>query len=533
MSAKRVAVVGGGISGLVSIKTCLEEGFEPVCFEQTDQYGGIWVIRDEKPSGPCPGARMYDCLITNSSKEMMCFSDFPFDADAPPYLRGDQLLSYYQAYAKRFGLERFIRLNTTVKTVEQSHDFEQSGRWRVRSQMVGREEQEETFDAVFICTGRYSSQHIPNVSGMADFSGKIMHSGGFKNGREFANKTVVVVGGSHSAGDVAVDVSRYAKQTYLSMRSGTWVLPRQGPASTPLDAFMNRRVFGYLPVNLTRNLFKAHVSQRMNLDALGLQSSRPLLRTTSVMVNDEIGIRIWCGALKAKPNIAKFTVDGVLFDDGSSIDHVDAVVFATGFQHKFPFLDESILKHDQPDPELYWHVFPPRLARHTMAIIGIVGTIGAQGPVFELQARLAARVFKGKVTLPSEKAMLMDVQKRKARYHHVYGNQKVFFPPTSYMDMLASKMGCRPAFLDLLKTDLSLAFKFIFGSNHPMFYRLVGPHAWAGARDAIMRAPGNTTNPTKTRTCVAQRVEKESFFHIFHKLMAFVAMIAFVLVAML
>lgn len=39
---RRVAVVGAGSSGLVCIKVCLEEGLDPVCFENSDDIGGLW-----------------------------------------------------------------------------------------------------------------------------------------------------------------------------------------------------------------------------------------------------------------------------------------------------------------------------------------------------------------------------------------------------------------------------------------------------------------------------------------------------------
>lgn len=39
---RRVAVVGAGISGLAAIKCCLEEGLEPVCFELSEDIGGLW-----------------------------------------------------------------------------------------------------------------------------------------------------------------------------------------------------------------------------------------------------------------------------------------------------------------------------------------------------------------------------------------------------------------------------------------------------------------------------------------------------------
>uniref|UniRef100_A0A3Q4I3S3 Flavin-containing monooxygenase n=1 Tax=Neolamprologus brichardi TaxID=32507 RepID=A0A3Q4I3S3_NEOBR len=39
---RRVAIVGGGASGLASIKCCLDEGLEPVCFESSNDIGGLW-----------------------------------------------------------------------------------------------------------------------------------------------------------------------------------------------------------------------------------------------------------------------------------------------------------------------------------------------------------------------------------------------------------------------------------------------------------------------------------------------------------
>lgn len=50
---KRVCIIGAAASGLPSIKACLEQGLEPVCFERTDDIGGVWRFSekvDEKGS---------------------------------------------------------------------------------------------------------------------------------------------------------------------------------------------------------------------------------------------------------------------------------------------------------------------------------------------------------------------------------------------------------------------------------------------------------------------------------------------------
>jgi len=39
---RKIAVVGAGISGLVTAKCLLDEGQDPVVFEQAAQTGGVW-----------------------------------------------------------------------------------------------------------------------------------------------------------------------------------------------------------------------------------------------------------------------------------------------------------------------------------------------------------------------------------------------------------------------------------------------------------------------------------------------------------
>jgi len=51
----------------------------------------------------------------------------------------------------------------------------------------------------------------------------------------------------------------------------------------------------------------------------------------------------------------------------------------------------------------------------------------------------------------------------------------------------------------LLVTDPRLAVEVYFGLTTPYQYRLVGPGAWRGARDAILSARQRILQPLKTR----------------------------------
>lgn len=56
---------------------------------------------------------MYRSVITNTSKEMSCFSDFPFPQDFPSYLPHGLVLQYFRMYARHFDLLRHVRFQVS------------------------------------------------------------------------------------------------------------------------------------------------------------------------------------------------------------------------------------------------------------------------------------------------------------------------------------------------------------------------------------------------------------------------------------
>lgn len=56
---------------------------------------------------------MYHSVITNTSKEMSCFSDFPFPEGFPSYLPHSLVLEYFRMYAQHFDLLRHIRFQVS------------------------------------------------------------------------------------------------------------------------------------------------------------------------------------------------------------------------------------------------------------------------------------------------------------------------------------------------------------------------------------------------------------------------------------
>lgn len=73
--------------------------------------------------------------------------------------------------------------------------------------------QVEEFDGVLLACGHHGIPYIPDPwPGQEKFQGKIIHAHSYKDLTGYEDKVVAVVGIGNSACDIAVDISRVAKQ---------------------------------------------------------------------------------------------------------------------------------------------------------------------------------------------------------------------------------------------------------------------------------------------------------------------------------
>ncbi|ROL55563.1 Dimethylaniline monooxygenase [N-oxide-forming] 5 [Anabarilius grahami] len=518
--AKRVAVIGGGTSGLTCIKCCLDEGLEPVCFETSDDIGGLWRFKEN----PDPDrASIYYSLIINTSKEMMCYSDFPIPAHFPNYMHNSLIMDYFRMYAEHFQLKQHIRFQTKVLHVTPRPDFSHSGQWDVEIESKDGQREKQVFDAVMVCTGHHCHPHLPlkDFPGIDTFKGKYFHSRDYKTPEEWRGKRVVGIGIGNSGGDLAVELSRMAKQVYLSTRKGSWIINRVGDNGLPSDMMFRNRMRGWinqmLPVGFINNVREKQLNKRFNHKLYGLQPAHRVFNQEP-MINDDLPNRILSGTVLVKPNVQEFRGSSVVFEDGTVEDDIDLVVFATGYTFSFPFLSSHVIPVSKNKVSLYKFVYPPALEHPTLAMIGLIQPLGAIMTICEMQARWATRVFKGLCKLPPMSAMMKDIKaKEEAMAQRYVAAQRytiqVDYIP--YMDELAKQVGVRPSILKLLLTDPKLALNIIFGPCTPYQFRLHGPGQWEGARQAILTQWDRVTEPLKTRCALEPQSQRSSHSLIF------------------
>jgi uncharacterized NAD(P)/FAD-binding protein YdhS len=185
----KVAIIGAGPSGLSSIKSCVEENLEPVCFERETSLGGLWKFSEVEGH-----SSVYKSTVINTSKEMSCFSDFPVPKRFSVFMQHNEVMEYLQLYSSNFNLYKYITFNTKVIQIQKADDYSYSGKWQVKYQTQGSDVEMRSFDAVMVCTGHHWCPSLPSFSGIKTFERRQIHSHSYKDSHGFENKKVLVVG---------------------------------------------------------------------------------------------------------------------------------------------------------------------------------------------------------------------------------------------------------------------------------------------------------------------------------------------------
>ncbi|XP_073498684.1 flavin-containing monooxygenase 3-like [Phyllobates terribilis] len=499
---KTVAIIGAGLSGLGAIKASIEEGLEPTCFERSQDFGGLWRFMDEAEDGR---ASIYKSLVTNLSKEILSFSDFPMPEDFPNYLPHHKYFKYIKLYAEHFNLLKYIKYKTTVCRVEKHSEFSVTGQWLVTTESNG-ETRTDLFDAVMVCTGQHAQPVVPldTFPGIKNFRGQVKHCREYKKPIGFDGKRVLIIGMGNTGVDISTELCTRASQVYLSSRQGVWVLQRLGKGGFPFDLQFICRFSSWinniLPAALSRWMLKKYMNDQFNHKLYNIQPEGSVWKEP--LVNEELPSRILSGSIMIKPHVKKFTETSVHFEDGSVVDNLDIVLLATGYDYSFPFLDEAIVEKDENKGSFYKKIIPLGIEKPTIAFIAFVLPIGPTMVVAELQSRWATKLFKGVHKLPNSEGirneMLKDERLRKKWFATAENN----FRRTdyiSYMDDLASDIGVKLNIWKLFLKDPVLAWKVFFGPCNSYQFRLTGPGKWAGAREAILTQWDRIEKPLKTR----------------------------------
>jgi hypothetical protein len=394
-----VCVIGAGVSGLTACKALGDFGVPHTCFEASDEVGGNWYFRN--PNGV---SSAYRSLHIDISKPSISFRDFPMPDRYPDYPHHSHIFEWLRDYADAFDVREAIRFNTRVQRAERGPE----GGWRI----VLQDGAEQTFDALLVCNGHHWDPRYPDFPG--SFDGPQVHSHDYidpSTPLDLQGKRVLVVGIGNSAVDIVSELARktMCETVYLSTRSGAYVIPKY-IFGKPADQVVktNPRISVALQRRLASGLPRIF-SGRM--EDFGLPTPNHKFLDAHPTVSSELLGRLGAGDAVAKGDVAELMGDRVRFAD-ASVEQVDAIIYATGYNVSFPFFDPEFLSAPENRLPLYKRMLKPGI--DDLAFIGLGQPIPTIFPFSELQSKLAARWLSGDWAPPPEGEMETEIRRDEA-----------------------------------------------------------------------------------------------------------------------
>jgi dimethylaniline monooxygenase (N-oxide forming) len=468
---QKVAVIGAGPAGLAVARWMKREGFEPTIFEQADRLGGQW-SSDPKCSG------VWQSLHTNTWRDMTVFSDLQHAPTTPLYPSNQTMLAYLTRYAEQFDLISRIRLRTPVRELHRA-----AGGWRVRSGNTNGSQREEHYPLVVVASGRFTKPVIPDVPGLASFTGRcgVAHTFHCKDFDRYRGRRVLIGGCSVSALEIACELAQSGAARVVNACRRQRYIMQKLISGVPVEHFIQTRAAALAHSALPREVNATElkdfiVTTSGSPEQFGAPMPDPDLLLAGVTHCQSFLPLVAEGRIIVKRWIRWIDGQRVHFADGSN-EAFDGLIFGTGFALDLPFLSEELRRTLAVGPghmDLHKFTFHPDLPG-----LAFAGLFQVTGPYFlpiELQARWIAYAWSGARRFPSDKEMRAGIVECRSSHE-----DKVHMPSLTLM--FAREAGVEPDLRHWPELERSL----LHGPLLPISFRLQG-------RDQLIDAPTSLSN---------------------------------------
>lgn len=333
-----VAIIGAGFSGMamaIALRKAGRESFR--IFEKAHDLGGTWLF-NRYPGCACD---------VPSFLYSFSFAQNPDWSRA--YSPQAEIWRYLKDVASRYDLLPHMRFNSAV---ENARWDDAAQLWRVKLKTG----EAVSARALVSGTGALHIPNYPNIKGIGNFGGKLMHSAEWDESVDLAGKRVAVIGTGASAVQIVPSIASKVAHLTLFQRTPAWILPRMDRATS------NKTKSRFRRFPLLQSLYRTLIYARMEMGAIAFTVSPklmssfegmarkylegvvrdPLLREKltpnyvigckRVLVSDDFypSVQRDNVALETAP-IREIVAKGVVTEDGV-LHGADVVVCATGFR---------------------------------------------------------------------------------------------------------------------------------------------------------------------------------------------------------
>ncbi|KAF5762894.1 putative indole-3-pyruvate monooxygenase [Helianthus annuus] len=312
-------IVGAGPAGLSTAASLHKLSIPYIILEREDCIASLF------------NKKAYDRLHLHLAKQFTHLPHFPIPATFPTYISRSDFLKYLDQYAAHFNITPEFRNN--VKFAKYDEDMK---KWKVEAAVedggvrcyVGR--------FLVVATGENCDAFVPEVDGLSEFEGEVIHSTEYKSGKEYEKKKVLVVGAGNSGNsgmEIAFDLANHGAKTSIVVRSPVHILSRW---STNFGLVLLK----LMPLHLVDSLLVL-VSKVTYGDLTMYGIQRPKEGPILIKIRDakypvmDVGTvkKIKSGEIQVLPALKSIKRGGneIVFENGKC-HQFDAIVFATGFK---------------------------------------------------------------------------------------------------------------------------------------------------------------------------------------------------------
>ncbi|KDQ31391.1 hypothetical protein PLEOSDRAFT_1036737 [Pleurotus ostreatus PC15] len=216
----KVVVIGAGYSGIIAgIRfTQRVQNLDLTIYDANGGIGGTW-FANKYPGLACDlPSHCYQLSFENNTN----WSSF--------YSPGPEILAYLQGVVDKYKLMKYMKLQHRLVEAKWDDD---AGKWRLR--MLEFEEFEDSADVLFTGIGNLNRWYWPDIPGLEDFKGKILHSAQWDTGdsssgweesvRDWKDKRVGVIGVACGSSAIQIVPALQPKVGHLVnyVRGQTWL----------------------------------------------------------------------------------------------------------------------------------------------------------------------------------------------------------------------------------------------------------------------------------------------------------------------
>lgn len=207
----KVAIIGAGFGGLGTAVALRRAGIDDlVIIEAADGVGGTW-RRNTYPGAAC-----------DIQSHLYSFSFAPNASWSRTYARQPEILAYLESVADDFDLRRHLMLDTTVRSLRWNPH---TGAWECRLERDGRPIT-LTADVVVSAIGLFGSAKRPDIDGLSDFAGPMLHTARWDHDLDLAGRHVAVIGTGASGVQVVPELAKTAGRVTVFQRTPPWMVPK-------------------------------------------------------------------------------------------------------------------------------------------------------------------------------------------------------------------------------------------------------------------------------------------------------------------